>query len=162
MLCKCINSIIYLTYLFLRSFPFHFFLHTPSSLHTAWTNNFSLDNAIAQQQQESSTASTGDNSIHDDGGDAQQQPQQPPPPPQSDYKLFSKSIAKLLPANRKFASLTQLHQFMKLFMSFWDVPRLGTYSYTNSKRARQLLYLSIILSSRSPSQSLTPLDTSIL
>jgi hypothetical protein len=94
---------------------------------------FSLDDAIAQQQQ-SSTVSTGDNNTNDDGGDAQQQPPQPPPPPQSDYNLFSKSIAKILPADRKFASLTQLHQFMKLFMSFWDVPRLGTYFYTNSKQ----------------------------
>ena len=162
MLCKCINSIIYLTYLFLRSFPFHFFYVTPLHYILRELIVFLLDDAIAQQQQESSTASTGDNNIHDGGGDAQQQPQQPTPPPQSDYNLFSISIAKLLPANRKFASLTQLHQFMKLFMSFWDVPRLGTYSYTNSKRARQLLYLSIILSSRSPSQSLTPLDTSIL
>jgi hypothetical protein len=82
---------------------------------------------IAQQQQESTT-------------NAQQQPAEKhpppplPPPPQSDYELFSKAIATILPANRKFASLTQLHQFMKLFMSFWDVPRLGTYSTQPTNR----------------------------
>jgi hypothetical protein len=137
-------------------------LHAHSSL----LITIPLDDSIAQQQEESSTASagatssTGDNNINDDGGNAQQQlPQSPSPPLQSDYDLFSKSIAKILPANRKFASLTQLHQFMKLFMSFWDVPRLGTYSYINSKQRmsasiqRGSYYISLFFFPRAPNHN---------
>mmetsp|Transcript_16201 Transcript_16201/g.17459 ORF Transcript_16201/g.17459 Transcript_16201/m.17459 type:complete len:435 (-) Transcript_16201:419-1723(-) len=80
-----------------------------------------------QPQQESATTTTAVDTTFTTTADTQQPPPPPPTPPpplKSDYELFSKAIARVLPPDRKFASLTQLHQFMKLFMSFWDVPRL--------------------------------------
>ena len=47
-----------------------------------------------------------------------------PPPEESDYVPFSKAVKRVLPLDRKYASIAQMHQVLRFFMSFWDVPRL--------------------------------------